>query len=116
MLIVFSPVLIPSGVVLAVLLAFAIAMVVGAFQVSAVEGIVAFLVLIVAPTTGVWWFIRAIAERTPFTAASAPTRPPLDDMAERYRTGDFIHRDYEAEKAAREAAQLDGPQREDGPS
>jgi hypothetical protein len=102
-LLVFAPVLLPAVVVLAFLAAFLVLMVVEAFGQGAAVGCAALAALIGLPSIGLLWLSAAI--RVLGHPASAPPRSPsLSGIAEieaRYRSGDFIHRDYEAEQRDR---------------
>lgn len=99
-LIVFAPILIPAALVLLLLLVFLVLIVVHAFADGFAEGCAALGMLIGAPSVLVLW-LRAVGRvlnipRRPPPAVPAVPRPPT--IAERYESGDFVHRDYEEER------------------
>jgi hypothetical protein len=94
-LIVFAPVLVPAAFVLALLVAFLVLMVVSAFEQGFVEGCSALAALIGIPSLELLWLSKAMQV---LGGGRAAARPLLDKTAHRYASGDFVHRDWEAER------------------
>ncbi len=103
-LLVFSPFIVPALVVLAVFVVFFAAMIAQAFGEGFAVGCAALSALIGIPSVGLLWLSSALKL---FGRKSIPSAPPvrprfLSDIEARYAAGDFVHRDYEAERQERD--------------
>ncbi|RIX27834.1 hypothetical protein [Amnibacterium setariae] len=95
-LVLVAPVALVALLVLLLLVVFLVLLVVAAFQDGFVQGCSALSALIGIPSVAVL-AIRALARRLGGRRPVEPL-PGLREVEERYRTSDFIHRDFEAEQ------------------
>jgi len=96
-LVIAAPFALAAVLVLLLLLIFLVLLVVAAFQDGFVQGCAALGALIGIPSVAVL-AIRAVARV--LRGAPVEPMPGLREVEERYRRGDYIHRDYEAEQRA----------------
>lgn len=104
-LLLLSPVLVPVLLVLAIPVALLVLLVVQAFGEGFAVGCAALAAFIGLPSLAALWLSAVLRLLTGGSrSASTPARPgALPGMAEieaRYRSGDFVHRDFEAEQRA----------------